>query len=92
MKITPKLHTPRAQSPENQKKGSSKKSSGSGSQPAAHVSLSTKATFVSSLRDDAEMEPVRSDMVAETRAALSDGTFESTVDMEKAVDSLLTDL
>jgi len=92
MKITPKLHSPRAQAPENNKKGSSRKSSASGSQPAAHVSLSTKATFVSSLRDDAEMEPVRSDLVSETRAALSDGTFESTVDMEKTVDSLLTDL
>ena len=92
MKITPKLHSPRAQAPETNKKGSSRKSSASGSQPAAHVSLSTKATFVSSLRDDAELEEVRPDLVSETRAALSDGTFESTVDMEKTVDSLLTDL
>jgi len=65
----------------------------SGKEPAAKVSLSSDAEFVSALQKEAADTPeIREDVVAETRAAIEDGSFEDSVDMEAVIDSLLADL
>ena len=69
------------------------KAQGASSQPAARVSLSSDAAFVGELLADAGgIGDVRTDMVEQVRGAINDGSFESSVDMDKVVDSLLADL
>lgn len=59
---------------------------------ATTVSVSKDAAWIESLRVDAQqMSPIRADVVAETRAQLKNGTFESSVDFDSLVDSLLGD-
>ena len=42
--------------------------------------------------DDVEPGAVRRSVVEEVKAALADGTFEASVDLDKVVDSLLAEL
>ena len=57
------------------------------------VSVSNEANWVSSLQSTASSVPeVRSSVVSEVRAQLQAGTFESSVDMDSLVNSLLADL
>lgn len=74
---------------------------GSASQPkspdgqqseADKVTLSKDATFVASMREKAQPNPIREDVVAEVKAQLADGTFEDHIDLERVVDSLLAEL
>lgn len=60
-----------------------------GEGPAARVSLSPDAAFVQALAAEASDAGVRPDVVAETRAALEDGTFEQSIDMDKVLDAIL---
>ena len=91
MKIHPKIHTERNSAPTgktNAKGGKVDDSSG----PATRLALSSDANWVGSLRSEPASGAVRDDVVAETRALLENGTFESSVDLERAVDALLADL
>jgi flagellar biosynthesis anti-sigma factor FlgM len=57
------------------------------------VQLSGDARWISELRAQARQVPgVREELVAEVKAQLADGTFESTVDMDAVLDGLLADL
>jgi anti-sigma28 factor (negative regulator of flagellin synthesis) len=61
--------------------------------PAVQVKMSGEAKWISELRSSAQnLDPVRMDVVEETRAQLANGTFESSVDLGGLVDSLLGDL
>ncbi len=70
--------------------------SGTGAQAAqgAKVSMSSDASWIQALQEQAEQIDggVRADVVAETRAALADGSFESGVDMDAVLDGLLAEL
>ena len=57
--------------------------------PATKVSLSKDAGFVDEMRSKASPAPFRPEKVAEVKAQLAAGTFESTVDMDRTVDGLL---
>lgn len=60
---------------------------------AAKVSLSSDAGFISSLQAGATKMPnIRQNVVRDVRAALNDGTFEQSVDMDAVVDGLMADL
>lgn len=76
-------------------KSSSRPSEGSQvatSNNATTVSVSKDAAWVESLRSTAQqLNPVRANVVAETRAQLENGTFEASVDLDSLVDSLLAD-
>jgi flagellar biosynthesis anti-sigma factor FlgM len=57
------------------------------------VSLSPDARWVSAIKEEARQEPaVRGDLVEKTRAAIANGTFESSVDLDRLVDQLLAEL
>lgn len=76
-------------------RGATKKAAHEGSDPAARVSISPTASFVSTVQAeaaDAGESGIRQDLVAEIKAQLMDGTFEQGVDMDMTVDSLLADL
>lgn len=62
--------------------------------PAAQVSISSDAAFVSELRAQArELQgTVRSDVVQQIRGQLADGSFEAGVDMDHVIDGLFGDL
>jgi len=65
----------------------------SGGEAPAHVSISSDAQWISGLRDSAAAsEPVREDLVAEVKAQIAAGTFESSVDMDDVLDGLMADL
>lgn len=57
-------------------------------EPAAHV---RRSSLMAAL-EDPEPANVRLDLVAEVRAQLADGTFEASVNIDDAIDSLLGDL
>lgn len=65
-----------------------------GSGPAAQVSLSQDAAWISSLREEARNVEgtVRADVVAETKAQLANGTLDQDVDMDRVLDNLLGEL
>lgn len=65
-----------------------------GSGPAAQVAVSSDASWISALREEARSMDgaVRADVVAETRAQLDAGTLDSDVDMDRVLDSLLSEL
>ncbi len=56
------------------------------------VTLSADAAFVQRARDAAQSSDVRTDLVAEVKAQLANGTFEQSVDMDATVSSVLADL
>jgi anti-sigma28 factor (negative regulator of flagellin synthesis) len=59
----------------------------------ASVGLSGSADWVRGLQAQGEAESApRADVIAEMKAALADGSFESSVDMRKVVDGLLGEL
>jgi len=59
---------------------------------ATTVSMSSDAAWIESLRAESQkLGPIRSEVVAETRAQLNAGTFEQSVDLDSLVDSLLAD-
>ena len=59
----------------------------------ASVGLSGQADWVRGLQSQGETESApRADVIAEMKAALADGSFESSVDMRKVVDGLLGEL
>ena len=61
--------------------------------PAAQVNISRDAAWISELRHQARtQEPVRPRVVEEVRAAVQDGSFESTIDLNHVIDGLLGDL
>lgn len=60
---------------------------------ATKVSLSSDASFISSLQQQSrEMPAIREDVVAGVRQAIEDGSFEQSVDMDAVVDGLMADL
>lgn len=59
--------------------------------PGDRVSLSSDASFVNRLREDAQEPSVRKDVVAEMQAAIRSGNFDQMVDIEKAMDSMIAD-
>ena len=61
-------------------------------EPATKVTLSKDAGFVESMREQASPAPFREGVVAEVRAQLDAGTFESTVDMNRVVDGVMAGL
>jgi len=92
MKIHPKLQTERTSSTNGKVKAKGGEAGGGSSGPATRLALSSDANWVGSLRSEPTSGAVRDDVVAETRALLENGTFESSVDLERAVDALLADL
>ena len=63
-----------------------------GGNGATTVSVSKDAAWIEALRAEAQkLEPIRADVVAETRAQLQAGTFEDSVDLDSLVDSLLAE-
>ncbi len=59
----------------------------------ASVGLSGQADWVRGLQSQGELESApRADVIAEMKAALADGSFESSVDMRAVVDGLLGEL
>jgi flagellar biosynthesis anti-sigma factor FlgM len=60
--------------------------------PATRVSLSSDAGFVDALREKASPAPFRQDLVDQVKAQLADGSFESSVDMDRVVDGLMAGL
>jgi flagellar biosynthesis anti-sigma factor FlgM len=66
---------------------------GSEAPPKDTVTLSSSAGFVETAREAAASGPTfRPEVVADVKAALADGSFESSLDMDAAMDSLLADL
>ena len=65
-----------------------------GSDRGARVSMSSDASWIQALQDQAAAldDGVRPEVVAETKAALADGSFEGSVDMDRVLDSLLAEL
>ncbi len=60
--------------------------------PGATVSVSEDGKWVAGVKDAARETPaVRADVVERTRAAIADGTFERSIDMDLVVDRLLGD-
>ena len=74
-------------------RSSSRSSDGKGvANSATTVSVSKDAAWIEALRAEAQqLEPVRANVVAETRAQLHAGTFEDSFDFDSLVDSLLAD-
>lgn len=69
------------------------KSSETSKKPATRVSLSSDASFISSVQQEAsELPLVREEVVDQTRAALADGSFEASVDLDAVADGLLAEL
>lgn len=67
--------------------------SAQGSGPAAQVSLSTDASWISELREQARADTAtRTDVVEETKAQLQAGTLDGDVDLDAVIDSLLAEL
>ena len=62
--------------------------------PAAKVSISSDAAFVSELRAQArELQgTVRADVVDQVRGELANGSFEAGIDMDRVIDGLFGDL
>ncbi|MEZ4239396.1 MAG: flagellar biosynthesis anti-sigma factor FlgM [Myxococcota bacterium] len=57
------------------------------------VTLSDDARFAASVADEMRRAPeVRDDVVAATKAALADGSFEGNVDFDRLAERLLADL
>ena len=56
------------------------------------VTLSAGAEFMQTIRDEARPPGVREDVVADVRAQIADGSFESGVNMDQLLDSLMSDL
>ncbi len=57
------------------------------------VGLSGQADWIQGLQAQAQADAApRADVIAEMKAALADGSFESTVDMDKVVSGLLGEL
>lgn len=56
------------------------------------VTLSSGAEFMQQIRDEARPPGIREDVVADVRAQIADGSFESGVNMDQLLDSLLSDL
>lgn len=95
MKITSRPETPQVQSlTTDAKTASSSSASGSGEpEPAARLSLSSDASFIQALRDEAgSLDEVRPEIVAEARAEIEAGTLGDNVDVDQMVDALLADL
>lgn len=64
-----------------------------GSGPAAQVSISRDAAWISEMRHEARtQENVRTRVVEEVRASVQDGSFEAGVDLNHVIDGLLGDL
>lgn len=64
-----------------------------GGDRAAQVSLSEDARWVASVADEIRRAPeIRADVVASTRQALADGSYERSVDLDRVVDRMLADL
>ena len=59
---------------------------------ADRVTLSSDASFLGSVRDSASPAPFRQDLVNDISAQIQAGTFESGVDMDHVLDSMLADL
>jgi anti-sigma28 factor (negative regulator of flagellin synthesis) len=60
---------------------------------AATVALSPTATWLSRVREAARAETgPRAELVEATRAAIADGTYERSVDLDHVVDQLMEDL
>lgn len=60
---------------------------------AERVELSAQARFVEGLRESArEDEPVRTAEVERIRAAIANGTYEASIDLDDVVNRLLGDL
>lgn len=92
MKIQSSIGTPRVGGTESGKRPASRVER-AGEDPAARVSLSADASWVASVRAEAGALPeVREDVVANVRAAVENGTFDASVDMDSVVDGLLADL
>ena len=96
MKITSRPETPQVQPVNADAKPASATatpSSGGDSEPAARMSLSSDASFIQSLRDEADgLGEVRPEVVAEARAEIDAGTLGNNVDVDQMVDALLADL
>jgi len=59
---------------------------------SATVSMSKDASWIESLRAASQEVPsIRTEVVSEIRQQLNAGTFESSVDMDSLVDSLMAD-
>jgi anti-sigma28 factor (negative regulator of flagellin synthesis) len=57
------------------------------------VSLSGDARWVAGVADEARNgPPVRADVVARTKAAVANGTWDSSVDYDQVIDRLVADL
>jgi len=59
---------------------------------AVKVNLSSDAEFVRGVREDASPSGIRDDLVADIRTQIANGTFESGIDMDRMLDSLMADL
>ncbi len=60
---------------------------------SSSVAFSGSADWVRGLQGQAKTEmPPRTEVIAEMRSALADGTFESTVDVANVVEALLVEL
>ena len=88
MKIDPTQRTPQATSPDREGRRTATPQRAPLHSPAAQVE---RSSFMRSL-DDVEPGAVRRSVVEEVKAALADGTFEASVDLDKVVDSLLAEL
>ncbi len=71
---------------------STKAAAEQGEQDGAKVSLSSDAMFVAELRDKIGTTELRTDLIAETKAEIANGTLETNVDMDQVIDGLLGDL
>jgi len=80
-----------AESPTTSAGGTPSQDGGADS-PATRVSLSSDAGFVDELRDRASPTPFRQDLVDQVKAQLADGSFESSVDMDRVVDGVMAGL
>ena len=68
-------------------------SSASSSRSNDTVSLSSDANFIQSVRTEAsQSQGIRQHLVAETKNDLADGSFESKIDLDRAVNAILADL
>lgn len=76
---------PTTQSPRAQQAGPAAKSTS--------IGLSGSADWIQGLQAQAQADAApRADVIAEMKAALADGSFESSVDMDKVVSGLLGEL
>lgn len=88
MKIDSKQRTQHVAAPEREGRRSTGSRPARSHEPAAQVE---RSSFMRSL-DDADPGAVRQDLVRSVRAAIANGTFEASVDLDKVVDSLLAEL